>query len=335
MKEKYLITGANGFIGTHLVKFLIKQGKSVRCLAGSHGDPSCLQNLGADVIEGDIQDESVLKKAVKGMTIVYHLAAKIRPSHVIYGYGKLAKEYLMVNTVATEKLAMACAQADVNKFVYFSSTEVFGIGVGLKETSCCNPLTEYGKSKYYAEKLLLNLAKRNGFSVMIIRPGLIYGPGNYALLTLFQIIKAGIIPMIGDGSNYLPLCYIDDLIRVTYALQYKSNTADVYNIVERSYRYNELVQAISDSLGIKPFAVRIPRGIVHGASLVKEKFETLIRLQFYPFHLNINSRTMKLYSCDWDCLGLKAVNGSGLRYEFCLKKGIVLTTKWYKKCRLL
>lgn len=181
---KTLVTGATGFIGSHLVKALVEQGKDVRCLVRKTSDTQYLNELGVELFYGDLLYKESLQEVAKNVNIVYHLAGIV--------HSKKSSDYYKINTNGTQNLVEVFLSEKIERFVYLSSIAAVGPnrehGILLNEQSPCRPIDPYGRSKLGAEKLLMNFFKKYGFPIVIIRPPTVYGPSGRS-----QIIKKNIV----------------------------------------------------------------------------------------------------------------------------------------------
>lgn len=171
---KVLLTGATGFVGRALHLLLLQTGHSVRIAARRQLDTESEQ-----VLVGDIGPETDWKDAVEGIEVVIHLAARVHQMQDA-AVDALAA-YRATNTLGTERLARAAAQAGVRRFVFVSSVKAVGEcsarGQPLTEDSPARPEDPYGLSKLEAEHLLDRVAREAAMEVVIVRPPLVYGPG--------------------------------------------------------------------------------------------------------------------------------------------------------------
>jgi nucleoside-diphosphate-sugar epimerase len=246
---KTLVTGASGFIGKHLVRTLVEQGRDVRCLVRKTSDTQYLKDLGAELFYGDLLDKDSLKDIAKDVNIVYHLAGEI--------YSDRNKDFYRVNFSGTRNLVEVCRPEKVKKFIFLSSIAAVGPnrkrGFLLNEQSPCKPLDPYGKSKLQAEKLLFQHLKKNVFPIVIIRAPTVYGPlGKSVILKkIVDKIHTGHFIMLGDGNNLRSMCYIDNLIQGLLAVERSTNSiGEVYFISDnKAYTYNEIFQKVTEQFG--------------------------------------------------------------------------------------
>jgi nucleoside-diphosphate-sugar epimerase len=203
-----LVTGAAGFLGSHVVTHLVTRGEKPRALVHPDDDAALLAQAGAEIYPADIGDGPAVASALTGIDRVIHCAARTGP------WGPVA-EYQRTNVRGVETLVRAAMAAGVRRIVHVSSITVHGNNVRgqADETS---PLRSepnpYSRSKVAAEKLLQRMIRDEGAPVTIVRPGWIYGPGDTASFARFaRMIDEGRMIMVGAGENHLPLIYVRDV----------------------------------------------------------------------------------------------------------------------------
>jgi nucleoside-diphosphate-sugar epimerase len=201
-----LVTGATGFVGSHLAAALVARGDEVAGLARRPEQAAFLSSLGARAAPGSLEDGPSLKAALRGVDLVYHLAG-------LTAAGSDA-EFLEVNEGGTRRL-IAAARATVpnlRRFVHVSSLAAVGptgYGDRLTEETTCRPVTAYGRSKLAGEIVVRGAT---GLPWTVVRPAVVYGPRDRELLRLFRIARWGFAPVFGMGRQELSLAYVTDLV---------------------------------------------------------------------------------------------------------------------------
>lgn len=263
---KALVTGATGFLGSHLVEMLLERGDEVRALVQSGQDTSFLQRLpGLEMIQGDLTDSQSLKQAVRGMRRIYHLAARTGP------WGPEAA-YQATNVQGTQALIEAALEAGVQRIVHTSSITVYGHhprGIITEDHPYHAEDNPYSRTKISGEKMIFKLVKEQRAPVVIVRPAWIYGPRDTASFGRFvSLVQTGKGFILGNGKNIVPIVYVRDVAqglinagdagqevigraytladdrRVTQA-EYLNTIADALQVphVKRSYPFSALYLA--------------------------------------------------------------------------------------------
>ena len=201
-----LVTGATGFVGSHLVTALVARGDEVFALARRPDQGAFLASLGALVAPGSLEDAPSLQSALDGVEVVYHLAGLTAAGS--------EREFHDVNEGGTRRLidAIRATVPNLRRFVHVSSIAAVGptgYGDRLTEESPCRPLTAYGRSKLAGE-LVVRHAPALAWTV--VRPPVVYGPRDRELLRLFRIARWGFAPVFGMGRQELSLVYVTDLV---------------------------------------------------------------------------------------------------------------------------
>ena len=202
-----LVTGGTGFLGTSLTHRLLADGVRVRVLARSAPRAASLADQGAEVAIGDITDEAVIRAALDGVQVVFHLAGPLLAPDLPAG------EYQRAHVMGTKVLLAGCQQApDLNRLVHCSTTGVLGVtgDQPAREEDPFRPTNPYERAKADAEAAVCE-TWRHGFPAVIARPGLVYGPGDLHLLPLYRAVLRRQFRPIGRRKAWLHPIYIDDM----------------------------------------------------------------------------------------------------------------------------
>jgi len=258
-----LITGATGFIGSHLVKFLSKNNYHIIAHGSSTESIRKLQenlksnNIGLENIkfwqqnfldiEWDYPDFSDIK------TII-HCAAitKVREG-TIENYNK----YFNINVLATKRLAQKALEEKINHFVYLSTGQIFGIPATfpITEATPKNPINLYGMTKLMGEKVVVSLGYF-GLNYTIIRPFSIYGKGHHNIISIIvdKLSNNETVTIFGDGTQTRAFLHISDFCRaITLTQNNRECFNQEYNLSGlKEYSVIELVNLISSKLNISP-----------------------------------------------------------------------------------
>jgi nucleoside-diphosphate-sugar epimerase len=259
------VTGATGFLGSAVVTDLITREQPVRILA--RDEKKARQQFGdaVTIIPGDITDAAQVQRAVAGATTIYHLAGRL------YHPSIPAELYRQTHVQGTRVLLRAClGQTQLRRIVYVSTTGVYGITgeTPAAEDAPFAPTNPYEATKLEGEQLALQAYREQGLPVTVVRPGLVYGPGDLHLLGFFLSIKKGLFRVIDGGKALLHPVYIDDLIAALLLCAERSQTPGrSYNIAgDRPVSVRELATAIAHALGRELPAGSIPLWLANLAS---------------------------------------------------------------------
>ena len=209
---KILITGANGFIGTHLCNELSNRNVKFRATARSANE-----NNYADFVRCDLETTESLNQLIDGCDMVVHLAGR---AHVTNDDSQ--EKYQVANEFVTQRLANAAVQNGIARFVYISSIKVngesSGPGLPIRQSDTPNPLDNYGRSKLAAELALQEICRVNNMDYVIIRPTLVYGKGVKANFSaLISAVKKGLPLPIATVKNSRSMIGINNLIDLIVA----------------------------------------------------------------------------------------------------------------------
>ncbi|GIK83881.1 MAG: N-acetyl-alpha-D-glucosaminyl-diphospho-ditrans, octacis-undecaprenol 4-epimerase [Patescibacteria group bacterium] len=255
MKEKILVTGAAGFIGSHLVEYLLEKKIPISSLRLFIKTGESLENLpkrNFDIIVGDIRNKKDVAKAMETVTTVYHLAARIDFD------GKTYAEYEDVNVQGTKNLlTQAVKNKNFKKFINYSSIGVHGLPAGIgdivnwDETHEPSYTNFYGRSKWEAEKAVRAAHKKYGLAYAIIRPASVYGPREKGpTLALYKAVKSGQFLMIGNGSNKMHYVFVRDLVVATYLAGASKRSSGEYIIAgPNPTQFKDVVKYVAQSIG--------------------------------------------------------------------------------------
>jgi dihydroflavonol-4-reductase len=203
-----LVTGGTGFLGASLVPRLLATGERVRVLARSQEKARSLADAGAEVVVGNIADVAAVAEAVDGAEVVYHLAGRLLAP------GVPVVDYRRTHVEGTQLLLERCRRSPaLQRFVHVSTTGVLG-ATGVRpadESAPLRPTNVYEATKAEAE-LAVRRASRDWLPAVIVRPGLVYGPGDLHLLSFFRSVLQRRFRPIGRRTVWLHPIYVDDMV---------------------------------------------------------------------------------------------------------------------------
>lgn len=272
-----LVTGANGFIGSHLVKFLIAQGEKVRALVRPQSSARSLEGLPAEIANADLRDASSLPAALKGVERVYHVAADYRL------WAKNPQEIYESNVIGTRNLLAAARQAGIERFIHTSSvgTLVPPHPRKLPDEQTYLRLKDmighYKRSKYLAEQKALEAA-RQGQPVVIVNPTTPVGPGDWKPTPTGRIILDflnGRMPAYVDtGLNFVA---VEDVAKGHWLAAERGKTGERYILGDRNLTLKQLLEILSRLSGHPMPRLRLPHAVPFMAALVDSLAARLFR----------------------------------------------------------
>ena len=268
---RVLITGAGGFIGSHLVDSQLAKGFAVRAvdlhldlLRHADGHPHL------EAVRGDITDEKLVKRLVEGVDVVYHLAS----AHLDVSLPD--EQYRRVNVGATLSLLDAAREAGVRRFVHCSSVGVIGDveQPPADEVTDCHPTNIYEKTKLEGERAALEFGRRTGFPVVVARPAWVYGPRCPRTAKLIRTISKGRFPIFGSGKNMRHPIYISDAVRgLELCAETQGIEGEVFILAgEEPVEARQLVQVIGEELHTRTRNIHLPVLLGQWGGLALELF---------------------------------------------------------------
>lgn len=319
---KVLVTGGTGFIGSRLVESLVQRGHQVCCLAKDRLNSVFLESLKIEMILGDLNDGMNLDEIVDGAECIYHLAGVTR--------ARMNRDYYDGNYLATKNFIKVCARSSKNlkRFVYVSSQAAVGPsrnGKPLTEDSPCHPISHYGRSKMLAEKEVLRY--RDRLPVTIVRPSAVYGPRDRDMYQYILLIKKHLQPLIGFGTKWLNLIYVDDLVGGLLLAGEHPNAEDEVFFLgsETSYTTAEIGNAIAAILNLKPIRLHVPHTVVFSVGAIGEAIAKLTGKQIF---FNIQKAKESVQS-GWIFSIQAAKSKLGFSQRVSLLEGMARAYKWY------
>lgn len=258
--KKILLTGASGFLGQRIARYLENSVENQLSLAFRKKN---FLAKGKHFCIGDINNSTDFSAALLGQDIVIHTAARV---HIMReNLSESLPKFWMINVEGTLNLARQAVKAGVKRFIFISSIKVNGeLTTGLNifsEHDTPNPQDPYGLSKYEAEQGLLDIANGSDMEIVIIRPPLIYGPGvkgNFA--TLIKFVRFGFPLPLGLVDNRRSLVSLDNLVDlIVTCIDHPNARNQIFLVSDRQDVSSlELVKKIAKAFGTKSRTFPIP-----------------------------------------------------------------------------
>lgn len=319
-----LVTGANGFIGAHLCRELLDHGYQVRALHRVGSNLSALSGLNLELWPGDITERASLSRPLAGVEVVFHIAATFREAQIP------DRRYFEVNLEGTRNVLESARAAGVRRFIHCSTTGVLGsIKSPPADESCeYGPCDVYQRSKTEAEQYVLAEFRSGRMDGCVVRPAMVWGPGDRRILKLFKGIAAGNMPLLGDGSNWTHWILVSDLARAfRLAAENPASAGQVYLIAGREpAKLIDIYRMIGEACGVRAPCRRIPIFPIWLASVLVEGV-------CVPFGIKpplYRRRVEFFYKSRWFKVE-KAQRELGFLPQHTLREEIALIAEWYER----
>jgi nucleoside-diphosphate-sugar epimerase len=272
--QRVLVTGAGGFLGLYLVEQLVARGDQVRAFCrGSYPE---LENLGVEVVRGDLRDPAAVSAACREIDVVHHVAS-------VAGIWGPWDHFYGINVLGTQHLLAACRQHGVSRLVYTSSPSVTFDGseqCGVDESAPYPQtwLCHYAHTKALAEQAVLAAHDDQALRTCALRPHLIWGPrDNHLIPRLLERARLGQLRIVGNGSNRIDMIYVEN------AASAQIQAADALTpgspLGGRAYFISQgepvacwpWINEILTLAGVPPVHRRVPATVAYAAGAVLEQ----------------------------------------------------------------
>ncbi|PCI32155.1 MAG: hypothetical protein COB54_07775 [Alphaproteobacteria bacterium] len=305
------VTGATGFVGTHLVRDLIAQGFQVRALTRRPQPPT--DNI--TWIEGDLDNLPALGKLIKTADVLFHVAGLVK--------ARQPQEFDRVNSLSVQTLLTVIHKSTAQPhFILLSS-------LAARERH----LSSYAQSKRRGEEILIDQAQDLPWT--ILRPPGIYGPHDMETLKIFKAVTCRITPLPGGANNRASWIYAPDLARAMIAVAQNQacfgQILDVDDGTPEGYSNQDMYETAANILDIRAFQVVIPKFILKFIAHINVLFSTL----FGYTPMVTPDKVNELCYPDWICRGPHVMRMTNWKPETDLKQGFEKTLKWYKDHNLV
>ena len=315
---KALVTGATGFIGSHLAEELLRRGYRVTCLVRKTSSLRWLEGLDAEIIHGDCEDEDSLRELPTDIDLVFHLAGLTK--------AKKTEDFFSANARGTENLLRAVSRraSGLRRFLYLSSLAAVGpsaSGAPVDENVTPAPVSSYGKSKLEGEEALLR--HKSAVPVTVIRPPAVYGPRDRDLYLFFKMVKKGFYPH--WGKCYYSLLYVDDLVEgMITAATARGTEGETFFLSDGSvYSNEEIAEEIMRVMNAKGVRMKLPKTAMTLLVEIGEKLGGGTSI--------INrDKLRELRHSHWVCEAGKAQKEFRFIPKVTMKEGIKWTADWYR-----
>jgi len=323
-----VVTGANGFVGSHLVDYLLEKKYEVRCLVRKSSNLKWLQGKDVKIFDCGLLDVDGMSKAFKDANYIYHVAGVVK--------SKTPEGYFKGNVDTTKALLEAASMnvSTLKKILIVSSQTTTGPsldGKPVNELTSCNPITTYGRSKLAQENLSKSFMDK--LPITICRAPAVYGERDTEIFIFFQTFNRGLMTTIGFDKKVISLIHVRDLVQgFNFASINEKAIGETYFISsEKYYTWDEVGNVTSKVMQKRPFKIAVPHIIVYTVSAIAQ-FLSLFSTK--PATLNLE-KGKDITQHAWICDTSKAMRDLGYRQQISLEDGINRTVNWYKQMKWL
>lgn len=320
-----LITGATGFLGSHIAESLANSGVSVRALVRRSSDTSFLKKLpNLELVFGAVEDRDSVCRAALGVEAVIHSAGLVK--------ARSSAEFFRINEGGTENAIAAALQAgpQFKRFVLVSSLGALGpsdtAGNAVPATRVPSPVTAYGKSKLAAEQVVLGASDR--LSTVMVRPPTIYGPRDREVLIFFKSVKNGVLPLTNPLNSKFSMIYGPDAADACVrALSADVASGSAFFVDDGGvYTFEQMIQTTEQALGKRawlrlPIPQRVVKTLAFGSELYGRATQQAVMFT--------RDKCNDLFS-QWVCDGTETRRALGWEPKVPFAEGMKLTADWYR-----
>lgn len=329
MEEKIIscVTGANGFVGSHLVDYLLEKGNEVHAIVRASSDLKWLEGKNVKLHTCGLADVEGLKKAFEGVHYIYHIAGVVKVP---------TKEGFMKGNVnMTRNVMEAAAHTPTIKRVLVTSsmaaTGYAEFGGSVDENSPLRPIEPYGESKVAQEQVAKEYADR--VPSTIVRPPGVYGPRDTEIFAFFKAINNGVSAMMGFKPKEMSLIHVRDLVQGMYlAATNEKSVGQIYFLGSlECYNWKQLGEIASKAMNKKTIALKIPHFVIFILGFFGQLLES-----WFGMDVALNKdRAYRITRPSWYCDSSKAVRELGFQQTVPIEEGFKATIDWYKEHKWL
>ncbi|MBM2814497.1 MAG: NAD-dependent epimerase [Ignavibacteria bacterium] len=322
---KIFVTGATGFVGSHIADKLFTLGHEIRCTIRSSSNLRWLTGKPFELVQCSLFDKEALKEAVSGVDYIFHAAGLTSAKNL--------NEFMQGNCEGTMNLIQAATQnaSNLKRFLYISSQAAAGPSESKEnpktESMPDNPITSYGISKKAAEEVVMSFS--NQIPVTIVRPSAVYGPRDTEIFQIFKSVKMGLGTIVGFNKKYLNLVHSEDVARGAVEAAFSGQTTGKKYFLssEEFYSWDFLIDTIKRGLGKKyVLKLKLPHFVVLGAGAISG---AIGKFSDKPPVFNYE-KSIDFIQNYWTCSVEKAKQDFGYRQKISAVQGITDTIRWYR-----
>lgn len=279
---RVFVTGGSGFVGRRLIEALKARGDEVRALARSDKAAATVREVGAEPVRGDLDDAGALRQGMEGCEAVVHAAATVKT------WGA-PEEFFRVNVEGTQRVLDAARAAKVKVLVHVGTEAMLVGGRPIVEADESwprpeKPLGLYPLTKGLAEERVRAANGRDGLRTVVVRPRLIWGKGDLAVLPeIIAKVRSGQFRWIGGGHYQTSTCHVANVVEGILLAMEKGRGGEAYFLTDGPpVEFRAFVTALLETAGVKAPEGEVPRAVAHVLATVAETAWRVLPLKGEP-----------------------------------------------------
>ncbi|MBM83292.1 MAG: oxidoreductase [Planctomycetaceae bacterium] len=324
-----LVTGATGLVGSHVAEQLLQRDIRTRVITREGSGTSQLEEWGAEVVAGDLTDAASLTKAVDGVSVIVHCAAKVGD------WGPI-EDYRTVNVRGLESLLDAVETANsLQRFVHISSLGVYEArdhhGTDESEPPNSEGIDGYTLTKVESEAVVLNRIREGKLSATVLRPGFIYGPRDRTVLPrIFERLQSKSVKFLGSGDQLLNNTFVGNLVDAVFlAIERDDCVGEVFNITDgKLVSKREFISTIAKLGGFEVPTKSVPLPVAKALATLMEGTWRILGKKEAPL---LNNARIKFLGLWLDFCIDKARRQLGYEPKVEFADGMRETIDWYRE----
>ena len=327
-KNISVVTGANGFVGSHLVDYLLSKGDKVHCIVRKSSNLKWLNGKDITIHDSGLFDKNRLNKILKDVDYLYHVAGVVK--------AKTEEGYFKGNVETTQNILDSVLEVapNIKRVLIVSSLTASGpskLDFPNNEDTPTNPITTYGRSKVAQERLVKKYMDK--LPITIVRPPAIYGDRDTEIYLVFKTYKQGLMTLVGFNRKELSIIYVKDLVHGIYlAATNEIAQGETYFISSKEfYNWPQIGKVIKNAMGKGAINLRLPHFLVYIVAAIAQFFSMF---SSKPATFNLE-KARDFVQEAWTCDTAKAQKDLGFVEKYSLEEGMKATIDWYKKVKWL
>jgi 2-alkyl-3-oxoalkanoate reductase len=322
-----LVTGASGFVGSHVVEALRQQGTPARVLVRTATAAPQFREVGVEAQVGDVCDPRVLTEAVRGADVVYHCAAAVGPAYS-------PRQIHDISLAGARNLLEALRQNGSGRAVILTSVNVLGtrsLNAAREDVPCCRSHDASADVKIEIEALTSEYVQRHGVDAVILRPGLIYGPRDrHNLPQMARALRRGKFAFIGSRDNIAPIVYISDVVdAILRAGRTPEARGRIYHVTDGSRTtIGQFVDRLAELIDFPPPRKVLPYAVPYLACVL---FDALAALRLYRGRPPISRASFRHLATSRFVSIERAIQELGYAPRISYQEGLSAAVRWMEE----